>query len=734
MPHRSTLVDEDGATIAMSEAEITQDDGATIAMPEAGATEEDGGTIVMPEDGLAEDDGLTKAMAKIEGAEDDGATKAMPKSETPEAEPGKGTVIIASLKVGQVLQERYQLDKMLGAGGFGAVYLAQDVKLKRACVVKQMLIPRDTSPKDIETYRANFEREADLLVQLNHPGHPNIPEIYDYFSDTSGNYLVMKYIEGRSLKDVLDQGEGKIPWREAVRYAVDVCDALYYMHTLAGEPVMHRDLKPANILLGDDGRVWLVDFGLAKAKPVEGADELGVTQAAGSIGYTPFEQWLGEARPPSDIYALGVTLHHLVTGLNPLDAFGGEFHIQKLQEMHGQFTSLRKVDRSLPRELEGIVKQTTAVEPGQRPTALQLKQQLEAMISGGQDVGLFTFKSGESAKTTGELVELCEQYRPEAEGYLYRGDFERWFTIINRNDLAEAAVQAVERGKNQKDGLEKFLKLIIPNLFLRRLGKASGHLTRVAVQVLLIFIIVVLFVALGGSYIARWFIQQSIGGYPWNYSALDLDRENRFTEQFLTEKFRSATQSYLNDIQVEVRSPDRLDIQANWAGIPLELPVTLQLDDKKPNFYLLEDIPNFLIADNISAGVNRGIDNAFQKGPVDVSSLEVEDGVVVFTIEPSGRAPFVKPTPVLIAGPTPTPTPVNLTLIAVFNDLDQDIILEIDGETWHILANDTKVIEKEPGTYNYTARYEATEQLAARGTISWARKVYRWHINLEDVE
>ena len=125
---------------------------------------------------------------------------------------------MADLTTGRVLQERYRLDEVLGKGGFGAAYLAQDLKLKRVCVVKQMLTPEGTSLKDIELYRANFEREASLLVQLNHPGHPNIPEIYDYFSDAGGNYLVMKYIEGQSLKDVLDQkGEGRIPWREAVR-------------------------------------------------------------------------------------------------------------------------------------------------------------------------------------------------------------------------------------------------------------------------------------------------------------------------------------------------------------------------------------------------------------------------------------------------------------------------------------------------------------------------------------
>jgi len=584
---RPQPAEDEGLTRAMPETELAVDDGATRLMPADKPSEDDGATRLVAETGTGEDDGATRVMAQTGGAEDDGATRAIPASESSPAVPEK-TTVIADLKVGQVLQQRYRLDKILGQGGFGAVYLAQDVKLKRVCVVKQMLVPRAASTKDIDLHRANFEREAGLLVQLNHPGHPNIPEIYDYFSDAGGNYLVMKYIEGRSLKDILDQGDGKIPWREAARYAVGVCDALNYMHTLGNEPVMHRDIKPANILLGNDGRVWLVDFGLAKANPVqvEGGGDLAVTQAAGSVGYTPFEQWLGEAAPASDIYALGATLHHLVTGLNPLAAFNGEFHIQKLQELHGRFTSLRKIDRGLPKELDGIAARAVATAPDQRPTALQLKQQLEAMISGRQDAGLFTFKSGEAAKTTGQLVGLCEKYHREAEGYLYNGDFERWFLIINRHDLAEAAVQAVKRGKNQKDGLEKFLKLIMPNLFLRRLGKAGWQVTRGTAQVILIVAMVLLLVGLGGSYLARWFIQQSISGYDWNFSALDLNKENRFTEQFLTEKFKTATASYLNDLAVEVRSPDRLDIWASWVGMPLTLALYPPLKGKTPYFYV----------------------------------------------------------------------------------------------------------------------------------------------------
>ena len=129
------------------------------------------------------------------------------------------------LNLGETLQNRYRLDELLGRGGYGAAYLAEDTRLKRICVVKQMLNPKGVSSKQLEEQRASFAKEASLLVQLNHPGHPNIPEIYDYFFDDTGNYLVMKYIEGKNLKQVIDQSEGKIPWRQAVRYIIDVSSA-----------------------------------------------------------------------------------------------------------------------------------------------------------------------------------------------------------------------------------------------------------------------------------------------------------------------------------------------------------------------------------------------------------------------------------------------------------------------------------------------------------------------------
>lgn len=722
---------DEGATELIS-AEIKGDEGATGYIADETGPETDGMTNYLPETEV--DDGLTISMAKLEETRPDTAVSTL------SGQPVDPSLIDDADFAGDnviQLHNRYHLSKILGRGGFGAVYLAEDVKLNRRCVVKQMLT-RGKSPREIEISRTNFEREAKLLAELNDPGHPNIPEIYDYFSANTGNYLVMKYIEGQNLKSVLEQS-GPVPWREAVRYAIEVSSALGYMHTHGHEPVLHRDVKPANIQLGDDGRVWLVDFGLAKADPVKGSDENIATQASGSFGYTPLEQWVGQAVPASDIYALGATLHHLVTGVNPLDAFGGEFHIKKVHDLHGTFAPIRQYDRKLPKELEDIISLSVAPEPIKRLTATQLQRQLEALISGGQETALYTFRNGQSAKTVGELVDLCEKNRQEAEEYLYGGDFERWFLLINRNDLVAATRQAIKEGVDRQDGLERFLKLILPNIFRRRLRRAGLHILRGTIQFALIAVFVIFLLAIGGSYVLSLFIEQSIGSTDWPFHTLSLTEENSFDEDFLTQRFNDAAGVYFDDINIAISPPDNFTITANWNDIPLELPLHLELETGKPHFYLNEinGVPLFLITDNISDGINRGVDEAFRKGPVDVTTMTVDEGRVVFAVKKSNRVPFATPTPAPTPTPTPapTPTPVDAALVVVFNELDQDVILEISsitaGRTLEIAAQDAEVIEVPAGTYNYVVRYKETGEIATQGNRTWTlNQAYRLRIGV----
>ena len=797
VPLKPQPAENEGVTMALSPDRLPVDDGATVAVPlKSPSTENEGATVALPADHSSpEIEGATMALPFDDTTQEASLGDTLPVSEedtlhpspeethediplsthdlradsdaekkdasnqahSPASAPtrGKSTQELTFSSFDEtnqqlahreiVLQDRYKLQQILGKGGFGAAYLAEDLTLKRGCVVKQMLSPQHVSPRELEKKRLDFEREASLLVKLNEPGHPNIPEIFDYFSNENGSYLVMKYIQGQSLQDMLKAQDGPVPWREAVRYMIDVCSALNYMHTRGEQPVMHRDIKPGNILLGDDGRIWLVDFGLAKTKPVDNTDAIDEVKAAGSAGYTPIEQWLGQAVPASDIYAVGVTLHHLVAGISPLEAFreDGELkvNIVKLQDLHSRLDSIRKVSRELPRELDEIIVAATAAEPEQRPTALQLLQQLEVLVAGAKDAALFTFKNGQSAYTVGELVDLCEQNRVEAQGYLYRGDFERWFTLINRNDLAAAADTAVKHGEQSgKDGLEKFLKLIMPNIFWRRFGRATWKITRVAVLLLIVAAVVILALVITGTLTTSWLLQQTIANRDWDYYVLDLDEDNLFSEAYLTNVAQTLTKAYVSDIQVAPQSPELLAVQANLAdSFVVDVPITLTLNDNKPHVELatINDVSLGWVGRTLANGINNGIDEALSKAPIDVASMDVTDGAIVVDIEKNGRVAWSPPTPdpALVPTttpiPTPTPTPPGLALLAIFNELDQDFILEIDGQSWSIPAHDTKVIEKAPGSYRYILTYAANGLTAAEGYRDWTYKAYRWRITTE---
>lgn len=209
------------------------------------------------------------------------------------------------LSIGLVLNNRYRIDNLLGQGGMGAVYRAWDLNLKMDVAVKVNFAA------DPEAQR-QFEREAGILARLS---HPNLPRVTDYFfiSD-QGQFLVMDYVAGEDLQSMLDRLE-VLPESQVLVWILEVCDALSYLHTQPS-PIIHRDVKPANIRIRPDGRAMLVDFGIAKIYDPERSTTVGAQ--AVTPGYSPPEQYGGgltDAR--SDIYALGATLYHLLTGEAP---------------------------------------------------------------------------------------------------------------------------------------------------------------------------------------------------------------------------------------------------------------------------------------------------------------------------------------------------------------------------------------------------------------------------------
>jgi len=231
------------------------------------------------------------------------------KGPTPtEIMPGTGTT---PLPRSTVLQGRYDIEHVLGIGGMSTVYKARDLRFStvvRHCAIKEM---PDTSPdpRTGQLRLANFEREASLLATLSHPG---IPKIYDFFSSNGRAYLVLEFIDGRDLETQLQARGAPMLEEEVVKWAVQICDVMEYLHGHQPQPIVFRDMKPSNIIVNAEGKVTLIDFGIAK---VFQSDKRGTM--IGTEGYAPPEQYRGLAEQRGDIYALGATMHHLLTASDP---------------------------------------------------------------------------------------------------------------------------------------------------------------------------------------------------------------------------------------------------------------------------------------------------------------------------------------------------------------------------------------------------------------------------------
>jgi serine/threonine protein kinase len=215
------------------------------------------------------------------------------------------------LAVGAILQNRYRIVRQLGRGGMGTVYEAVDLRLGHQVAVKQTL----SASQDL---CRQFEHEARLMASLNHPA---LPRVSDYFTEENCAFLIMQYIDGADLAETLARQHGPLPMRSVIAWADQLLDALIYLHT-HDRQIIHRDIKPHNLKIADTGKIALLDFGLAKSQGANCEDnETNWSIFGYSPRYAPLEQIqdLGTT-PQSDIYALGATLYHLLTGVKPPDA------------------------------------------------------------------------------------------------------------------------------------------------------------------------------------------------------------------------------------------------------------------------------------------------------------------------------------------------------------------------------------------------------------------------------
>lgn len=253
------------------------------------------------------------------------------------------------LSPGTVLADRYLIERVIGVGGMGAVYAARDQRFRetiRLCAVKEMF---DALPDPKTRKRAieNFEREANILASLNHPA---IPKVYDYFTDEERHYLVLEFIEGQNLAQYIRKRARPAAPARVIDWGIQLCDVLAHLHE-EEPPIIFRDLKPSNIMLRPDGRIMLVDFGIAKHFQTSRKGTV-----IGTEGYAPPEQYEGEATPKVDIYALGATLHHLLTNTNP----------QEYRPFSYVSRPIEKYNATSPSELNEIIIKALCDDPEDR--------------------------------------------------------------------------------------------------------------------------------------------------------------------------------------------------------------------------------------------------------------------------------------------------------------------------------------------------------------------------------
>ena len=434
---------------------------------------------------------------------------------------------------------RYYLTERLGEGGMAVVYKAYDTRLERDVAVK-IIRSGVFPPDDLEQVLKRFEREAKALAKLS---HPNIVKVYDYGEHDGSPYLVMEYLPGGTLKQLLGK---PVLWQDAVRLILPVARGVAYAHQRG---ILHRDIKPANVLITDGGEPMLSDFGIAKLFEGDQATALtGSGMAIGTPEYMAPEQWTGVTSPQSDQYSLGIVLYEMVAGRKPYvaDTPGAILIKQVTEPLPGP----RKFVAELPDDLEHILIKALAKEPEDRY----------------KDVNAF-INVLENLYVSAPVIPVAEPRVAESTSKVQiQEPVVSIPTQLSSRDDGET-IRVEESGEAQKVEVVTFS----PPLVVRH--PPSVKLSRKTMEFLIGGVVLVAALWLGSSAIGKWFSQVPVSTEQAT-STLDLILPSQTPEALLPSETPT-----LELIPTEVSSP---------TPTPTSLPIEI-MDDKGAEMVLVQE-------------------------------------------------------------------------------------------------------------------------------------------------
>src|SRR2546427_3834940 len=327
------------------------------------------------------------------------------------------------------------------------VYKANDTRQGNLVAIKEMSLSTVAEDERSQAIQ-NFLAEARILSRLN---QPNLPAFTDFFTEGARHFLVMEYIDGNTLEELLDRNKGPYSEPRVLGWARQLCDVLEYLH-IQQPSVIFRDMKPGNVMLTRSGRIKLIDFGIARLFRHSGSQD---TQLLGTPGFAPPEQY-GSAQTDerSDIYSLAMTLFQLLTCSISENGFG----------LTNVLANFPHISPPVARALE----KATSLRPEDRYESIVVFRR--ALLG----VGAFQFENGGEATTPEELADLCAHYPTEAADYLYAGVIESWLSEIGENELARATKRIRATVGDPEMGVNRFLQAVMgPNAQTRNYTPTS---------------------------------------------------------------------------------------------------------------------------------------------------------------------------------------------------------------------------------------------------------------------